>query len=313
MWTFGCRYHTWTATLLNDLARFYMNCAWVDITNMGGSSYQLQGASKKRQSEAPLRWPNIFVANIEGVNTCSTREYHDPVYPHPGADVVYAAGLSSASNPNSEACEVISYSPGVNKTASSTASKLPPSTFKIRLPSGSTKVRSSATQLPTASYTNIYMDESACEELPPLTITITLTPPSAPKPSIWNSWTTLTTSFLVHSSTAGQSRPTASYISSSPSLLPSPSANDVDNVPPYATSDVTEYLPCVPGTFLCIGPTAFLTCDRGTWRAPPRPVAAGMMCLPMLSRYTNVIAGQANGRGVPAGFYRVRIYMLLFI
>ncbi|KAF2096697.1 hypothetical protein NA57DRAFT_43060, partial [Rhizodiscina lignyota] len=62
---------------------FYMNCAQVTIEGPGDDT-----------SNALSELPNIWVANIESVNTCTTTEGVDPMYPHPGCDVEYADGMS---------------------------------------------------------------------------------------------------------------------------------------------------------------------------------------------------------------------------
>ncbi len=65
---------------------FYMNCAEVEITN---------AASGTTGSMDSL--PNIWVANLAGVNTCQLDRALNAVFPRPGDDIVYANGMSSSS------------------------------------------------------------------------------------------------------------------------------------------------------------------------------------------------------------------------
>ncbi|TKA61478.1 hypothetical protein B0A49_10272, partial [Cryomyces minteri] len=44
-------------------------------------------------------------ANLAGINTCATTEQENPVYPHPGTDVLYGAGMSSSSPASPDTCD----------------------------------------------------------------------------------------------------------------------------------------------------------------------------------------------------------------
>ncbi|KAF2233215.1 lytic polysaccharide monooxygenase [Viridothelium virens] len=81
---------------------FYMNCASVKITGSPSSR------RRKRQSSSASSMndlPNIWVANLPEVNKCTTSEGVDPVYPDPGPEVEYGAGLSKSSPPSPKNCE----------------------------------------------------------------------------------------------------------------------------------------------------------------------------------------------------------------
>jgi len=101
------------------------------------------------------------------------------------------------------------------------------------------------------------------------------------------------------------------------SSVPSSAATSSANSPAYVQNEDyanDNYLPCVPGTFICSSSTEFLTCDSNDGSDPnataayifdyPRMAANGMECVTFLSPYsssTNQYAQQAN---VPSGYYR---------
>ncbi|KAK7713848.1 hypothetical protein SLS57_007353 [Botryosphaeria dothidea] len=62
---------------------FYMNCAVVTI----------QG----QQDGSLCMFPNLYVANLKGINSCVSPEGTDTMYPHPGSDVVFGDGMSASS------------------------------------------------------------------------------------------------------------------------------------------------------------------------------------------------------------------------
>jgi len=102
---------------------FYMNCAAVTITG-GGSGL--------------ASYPDIFVAQLSGVNTCTIAEGIDVKYPNPGKNVVVAPGASlgaptgncgSASSSGSSGSSGSGTSTGSNSTTpASSAAPVPSST-----------------------------------------------------------------------------------------------------------------------------------------------------------------------------------------
>ncbi|KAL9083030.1 MAG: hypothetical protein Q9165_008692 [Trypethelium subeluteriae] len=64
--------------------------------------------------------PNIWVANLPEVNECTTSEGVDPVYPDPGPEVEYGAGLSTSSPPSPKNCEDSSPGPAYKDVDGST-------------------------------------------------------------------------------------------------------------------------------------------------------------------------------------------------
>jgi len=132
-------------------------------------------------------------------------------------------------------------------------------------------------------------------------------------------YVTATTCFSDTTVTAYTNSPTAtstwttSTISSSSSSATTASLNGANYVQNEDLAN-DNYLPCVPGTFICSSQTEFLTCDTNDGSDPnatsayiydyPRTVAAGMECITFLSPYssdTNEYAQQAN---TPPGYYR---------
>ncbi|KAF2446843.1 lytic polysaccharide monooxygenase, partial [Karstenula rhodostoma CBS 690.94] len=78
----------------------YMNCAVVDLISASSfSSSARQRASTKFSSTAVAqaalsRYPDLYVANLKGVNDCATKETVNAVFDNPGSDVVFSDGLS---------------------------------------------------------------------------------------------------------------------------------------------------------------------------------------------------------------------------
>ncbi|KAF2090284.1 lytic polysaccharide monooxygenase, partial [Saccharata proteae CBS 121410] len=90
----GTAVFAWTWMNKVGNREFYMDCAVVEIDgNSGGNLCSL---------------PNLYVANIEDVNSCATVEGVDPVFPDPGAKVVYGDGMSSSSKASTSSgqCEL---------------------------------------------------------------------------------------------------------------------------------------------------------------------------------------------------------------
>ncbi|KAK6429951.1 hypothetical protein LTR95_013900 [Oleoguttula sp. CCFEE 5521] len=121
--------------------------------------------------------------------------------------------------------------------------------------------------------------------------------------------------------------PIASSVSSvaaTPTAMPSPTPQPTPYTPPpssnpgnptYATGDLTAYLPCVPGTFICTSATEFYTCDYNDGSVPskgredwvydyPRQVAAGMECMPKISEYDGGTGQYVQQGKVKEGWYR---------
>ncbi|KAL1615962.1 hypothetical protein SLS56_011610 [Neofusicoccum ribis] len=79
----GTALFAWTWINHTGNREFYMNCAVVDIEGKDGGDLCML--------------PNLYVANLDGINSCVSPEGIDTMFPHPGADVVYGDGMSASS------------------------------------------------------------------------------------------------------------------------------------------------------------------------------------------------------------------------
>lgn len=79
----GTALFAWTWINHTGNREFYMNCAVVDIEGQSGGDL--------------CALPNLYVANLAGINDCTSPEGVDPMYPDPGENVVYANGMSASS------------------------------------------------------------------------------------------------------------------------------------------------------------------------------------------------------------------------
>ncbi|KAF2190816.1 lytic polysaccharide monooxygenase, partial [Zopfia rhizophila CBS 207.26] len=77
----------------------YMNCAVVDIVGIGEhkgkeAAELVDRSSAAQAAQAALQiLPDMYVANLQGINDCRTKETTEPVFPDPGEDVVYGKGV----------------------------------------------------------------------------------------------------------------------------------------------------------------------------------------------------------------------------
>lgn len=104
-----------------------VDCAVVDIVG-AGSKREVQDAELVEKAElaedssssaqaALSRLPDLYVANLVGINNCKTKETVDPVFDNPGEDVAYGDGVTaSASSGTKGQCT------GVGKKSASDAS-----------------------------------------------------------------------------------------------------------------------------------------------------------------------------------------------
>lgn len=83
----------------------YMNCAVVDLIGsdarasrkVAGDSAGMKDLGSAAVAQAALEHlPDMYVANLGGVNGCTTRETQDVVFDDPGDDVMYGDGLSAS-------------------------------------------------------------------------------------------------------------------------------------------------------------------------------------------------------------------------
>jgi hypothetical protein len=84
-------------TWFNEIGNreMYMTCAQVQIV---GSSSSRRSRSKRQSTFTSMSsLPNIWRANLDGLDTCSTTEGLDIVFPDPGPDVIYGGTRTSSS------------------------------------------------------------------------------------------------------------------------------------------------------------------------------------------------------------------------
>ncbi|ORY57428.1 uncharacterized protein BCR38DRAFT_354325 [Pseudomassariella vexata] len=74
---------TWISKLAGQ-PEYYMNCAPIKVT--GGSAKRSPEETKELATRA-ASLPNLFVANLESVNSCKTTPGTDPTFPDPGTTV----------------------------------------------------------------------------------------------------------------------------------------------------------------------------------------------------------------------------------
>ncbi|KAI5201230.1 hypothetical protein E4T38_06168 [Aureobasidium subglaciale] len=320
---------TWQNEMGNR--EYYMNCA---VVTVAGSS------ASKRDTSSFEALPFIWKANVPGVNTCTTTEGEDPVYPMPGPDVLYGGKMSSSSPANSVAGVCDAATP-FGKTYKSLGDTPGPQTATVGGGSGSspTTVKSSSSQVPTTlksttkssvassvkqSTASVPVVQSSSSKNTASTV-VTLSTVNAGKTKI--SSTSSTTPLPSASSTdddcpsdvtltvyttAGATAKTSVIPASSTSAGSSPSSTPIDPDTEYATGDLSTYLPCVPGTYICTSSTAWVTCDSTMYSdgstswvyRDARVLGNGATCVPSFSPYSSSTKAYAQQADSPAGFYR---------
>lgn len=261
--------------------------------------------------------PGVWKANLESVNSCTTTEGEEPVYPDPGPEVQYGDGMSSSSPPTQGNCNgavsgktyaqpsVDSPSPAASSSpaeysdaASSSTASSAPTTAPASYSTNTSPAQVSAFPHRNGNGPESYSTMTVTIDCPS-TVTSTLYPTmytgdnsqATPSPP------TYTSSGFVTSTVTGSIPP------ATPTTQPPPTSNSTNSAGPgpgyAATSDLSTYTPCVAGTFICTSSTTFYTCDRDSYTAP-RQVADGMECLPNLSPSTS---GPQQGN-TPQGYYR---------
>lgn len=322
----------WTWINFNGNREFYMNCASVNINSQSGNQQQFNSL------------PGIWVANQESVNSCSSIETQDPVFPDPGPTYelggAFVGSQLASLKPANASCEVPqggSYSNPLNiitgqraagplvmaegaGSAPTTAMAMSMSSVAVIMgapspmgsptsaagnyalsttvvPCGTTSGSGTSTITQTSTSTKY-----VCPSCRPSTLATIATPCDGPMGASSSNMPSNPSSMPPHASSP-VSRP-QSPPSSSPQ--PPPPANNIAYADP---ANLAQYLPCDPGSFICTSANEFYTCDQTrvgwTWKSP-RPIAAGMMCLPNLKPASN---GQGQQPGAPPGYYRYDQYV----
>jgi hypothetical protein len=286
----GKAYLAWTWENDEGNREFYMNCAYITIVNPAGGDPSTMNSQ-----------PGIWVANQESVNDCTTQERQDPVYPDPGGEVEYGAGLSALSPKSESSCEV---PPAADNRVAGV--------FAESAPSQSSNNPGSVSSGPPMPMSMV-MDSSNTGS----TVTETIPCDSTPGETTTYTTTAFTTTYICASCspatfevvTVTAPCDSSSMLTTSPNSIPSPVQPSLSMAPtnlPYANpSNFSPYLPCAPGSFLCTNVNTFWTCAETifltwTWQFP-RSVAEGMACIPALSVLPQ---GMAQQPGSPSGYYR---------
>jgi hypothetical protein len=288
-------------TWFNEIGdrEMYMNCAWVDI--QASSSSRIKKRDTQYTSMDSL--PNIWRANIAGLSSCNTTEGIDPHFGDLGPTVIYGPG-KSASDPVTE--------PNANCDSSTPIGQ----TYQNLGDTGAAPAVSAAPAAVSSSAGVFAEGPNTMVS----TIIGALTPMGASTvPAI-----TILTDFQTASTPTPTPTPSTSttLLTVTTSQQPSSSASAI----PFATeATLSDYLPCVPGSFLCLSSTTYMICDQSTNGIPfqpvdqfvgaPQQVSAGMQCVPFLAPLPNVPQAAAmqnatQAPAVPAGYFRSDRYVI---
>jgi hypothetical protein len=258
--------------------------------------------------------PGVWVANMESVNTCTTSEGEEPVYPDPGPEVQYGNGMSSSDPSSPGTCN--SQASGKSYAAPSVDSSAPASSSSAAEHSDAapSSTESAPSTTAPAAYTTVAspnqisagLDRNGNGAQMQSTHTVTIDCSSTVT-------STLPATYFTGSAQATASgfstviTTVASAATTTATAAPYPSSNSSSSAGPepgYASeSTLSTYTPCVPGTFICTSATSWYTCNSASAYDSPRQVADGMECLPFLSPATSSTSSQQQG-DCPAGGYR---------
>lgn len=99
---------TWISKLAGQ-PEYYMNCAPITVT--AATTRRARAASARR---ALSSYPELFVANLDAINSCKTTPSTDPVYPDPGPNVekLLAGGTPEFATITQSGCVPLSQTQG---------------------------------------------------------------------------------------------------------------------------------------------------------------------------------------------------------
>lgn len=99
---------TWISKLAGQ-PEYYMNCAPITVT--AATTRRARAASARR---ALSSYPELFVANLDAINSCKTTPSTDPVYPDPGPNVekLLAGGTPAFATITQSGCVPLSQTQG---------------------------------------------------------------------------------------------------------------------------------------------------------------------------------------------------------
>ena len=228
----------WTWLNFEGNREFYMNCAEVEIVGSGnaGSLDDL---------------PNIWVANLAGVNDCTLPSAHNAVFPHPGPDVLYGSGMSSTSPPSPGSCDGQGESRMGMPSDADPSFSSPPGTGVEHHP---------------GNFIEISASSSAATPVPTLPVSSV----QVVVPSITSTSMIMTSSVVLTETFNPLPPPTSSAL-----VAASNPAASSDPMSSFCTASYTTYVPATrstisqPPTSSCTGPVASCDCLTGfTCSAP---------------------------------------------
>jgi hypothetical protein len=314
---------SWSWQNLIGNREFYQTCAWVNVQGAPSSRIKKRADTN---STAFDQLPSIWKANMAGLNTCNTVEGSIVHYANPGSDVYYGPGESATdpiTEPNSNCDSPTPYGQTYQDLSTSGSGSNP--ALVPGLIGGVLSVVNSAVN-------GIFAEGSG---------TSTTSVASVAKPTATSTTTSSVTLTKVVTASVSvlSSVPTtlAKAVSSAPSApapsapapsAPAPSAQapaPTGSIPFANKENLSQYLPCIAGSFLCLSSTQFLICDHAPggdpsdpptyWVGGPQQVAAGMQCSPYQAPLPTGVEAKALHVGqspaVPAGFYRSDRYVSL--
>ncbi|OQO13050.1 hypothetical protein B0A48_02514 [Cryoendolithus antarcticus] len=262
----------WTWQNHEGNREFYMNCAAIEVVN--SASQKVKRASTSSLDDLP----NLWVADLTGMNGCATVEGEDPVYPEPGPEVEYGGRMDGSSPATMGDCEVPTRNAGVAPSVAY----------------GSSSVAATSTAV---SYEDTTETTSAT---PSVTASATLA-----------RYTTATTSTST-SHTAGNAMNRFGAGQEASTTTITIDCPDTITMTLYPTA---TYSP--PDVYTTSAPQSayFYTCDYNDGSVPskgkedwvydyPRQVAAGMECMPKVSEYDGGTEQYAQQGMVEEGWYR---------
>jgi hypothetical protein len=278
---------SWTWVNLIGNREFYQTCAWVNVQQPTSSRIKKRAVTDSTSFD---QLPTIWKANMVGVNSCNTVEGSVVNYANPGSDVYYGPG-QSASNPITEPnsdCDSPTPHGQLYQDLSVSGSDSNPPIVPAIVSGVLSAVGGVFAEGPSSSNTPATYVNTPTATTTTTTSTTSISVVTASKPVAFSAppiFTTLATTVSV--ATNASVAPTASAAPAAP-LDPAP-------VPagPIAfanKSNLSQYLPCMAGSFLCLSATEFLICDYAAGGNPSKPptyfvggpqqVAAGMQCIP---------------------------------
>ncbi|EHY55011.1 hypothetical protein ABEF92_003205 [Exophiala dermatitidis] len=107
----------------------YMNCAPVEVQEKRVESAKMKRAESGKITKR-TSFPNLFIANLAGINDCTTPESYDYIYPEPGDDVQTAGQgpftkLSCGSAGSVSAAQPTAAASGATESSVLTAATVP--------------------------------------------------------------------------------------------------------------------------------------------------------------------------------------------